>query len=294
MSHEEAGTGVHPWTIGSILQWTQRFLADRDFQSPRLDAEVLLAHVLGRNRVYLYTHYDLPLQPNEAAHFGKLVRRRARHEPVAYLLGEREFFGRPFLVNPAVLIPRPETEHVVEVALSYATARAWAAPRILDVGCGSGVLALTLALELQAASVVATDICEAALAVARHNAHKHDLQTRVECLQADLFPANLPPYDLIVANLPYVAHDDVLPVDVRSFEPHQALFSGPDGLEAISAFCRDVARHLRPGGAVVLEIGHTQEAAVTQLLRASEAFVHIQTTLDLQQHPRVIHATRRV
>lgn len=242
------------------------------------EARLLLGHLLGRSAAWLEAHRDDPLLSGAAAEFSALVARRAAGEPVAYLLGTREFYGRNFRVTPAVLIPRPETELLVDLALQKVGAGGTAA--ILDLGTGSGCLAITLALELPLARVTAVDVSVAALAVARENVAR--LGARVECVASDWFAA-LPParYDLIVANPPYVAAGDphLTEGDLR-FEPTGALTDGTDGLAALRHIVATASDWLAPGGWLFCEHGYDQAAAVAELLRGA-GFTSIEQQADL-------------
>lgn len=234
---------------------------------PASEARLLLGHVLGRPPAWLIAHDDAALDEDALLAFASLAARRAGGEPVAYLLGQREFFGREFVVSPAVLIPRPETELLVEAAL--ATVGAGGAAAILDLGTGSGCLAVTLAVELPKARVTAVDACAAALAVARQNAERHGAHLRL--LQGDWFGALAGErFDLIVANPPYIAAADphLSAGDLRH-EPRTALASSADGLEAIRRIIAGAPAHLAVGGTLLLEHGYDQAAAVAELLAAA-------------------------
>jgi len=279
---------AEPWTILGVLDWTSDYFAKKGLENPKLDAQVLLSHVLGLERVMLYAYFDRPVSEPERERFRELVKRRARGEPVAYLVGEREFWSLPFSVSPAVLIPRPDTERLVEIALELA--RAWTAPRILDVGTGSGCVAAALAKELPAARVTAVDVSEAALAVARANFEKNGLA--VEALNSDLVSAlGDRRFDLIVANLPYIPHRDLagLAADVRDFEPRLALDGGADGLELVRRFIAAAPARLDPGGAIALEAGFDQLDRVAAAL-AEAGYGAIEVHTDLGGHPRVASA----
>jgi release factor glutamine methyltransferase len=220
------------------------------------------------------------------------VARRAAREPVAYIVGRREFYGRTYRVTPDVLIPRPETELIVDAALGAIAARPGeAGVDILDVGTGSGCLAITLALECPGARLAATDISAGALEVAAGNARAHGVVGRIAFRHEALVGGRARAYDLIVSNPPYVAEADraSLPADVREFEPAAALFGGPDGLEVIRALLPEAARALRPGGVVIMEIGHGQAAALARLIEPA-GLVWVETRADLSGTPRVITA----
>ncbi|MFO0573321.1 MAG: HemK/PrmC family methyltransferase [Polyangia bacterium] len=370
-----------PWTIRRVLTWTQQHFAARRIPSPRLDAELLLAHCLGKPRVALYTHYDQPLEPSELERFRGLIRRRVAGEPVAYLIGQKEFYGLPLRVSAAVLIPRPETEHLVEEALRLLAALAPPArleavpqspdapdetdsptttdspgatdaaataagapglelqtqatpgleltvhydppaaeaasedtsaaaepvaarpepdaattaaggPVVVDVGTGSGAVALALKHSRRELRVLAIDRSPEALAVAADNAARLDLA--VEFLEGDLLaplPADVRP-DVIVANLPYIPTAEIagLMPEVRS-EPHAALDGGPDGLELIRRLVRQAAERLQPGGALLLELGQGQAPAVEELLHAA-GFVGCARHTDLAGIERVVTGRR--
>ncbi len=253
---------------GEALTLAESRLRDNGIESPRFDADLLLTHVLGTNRALLLAHLDRPLSPEQQARFHKLVARRADREPLAYLLGHREFYGLDFLVDPRVLIPRPETEHLVEEALRLA-ARLPPSLRLADVGTGSGAIAVALAVHLPQATVYALDASAEALAMAAANAQRHGVSGRVRCLAGDLLTPLPEAVHLIVANLPYVARDEwaALAPEIREHEPRQALDGGPDGLNLIRRLLATAPSHLCPGGAVLLEIGAGQGAAVIALAR---------------------------
>jgi release factor glutamine methyltransferase len=281
------------WTIGRILQWTQGHFAGKGIDSPRLDAELLLCAVLRQSRVHLYTHYDQPLTLAERDAFRELVRRRARREPVAYILGEREFYGRPFWVTRDVLVPRPETEHLVDAVRDWVEAQKLVAPRLADIGTGSGAIAISLAAELASAEVYASDLSAAALEVARRNAERLEVLARVTLAVHDLLDEAPGPFDVIAANLPYVPEPDrqALEPEVAAFEPGLALFAGAEGLDVIRRLCAQVMAHLRAPGLLALEIGAGQWPAVQTLLQAT-GLAKVRAVADLQGHPRVALAER--
>ncbi|MDO3377662.1 peptide chain release factor N(5)-glutamine methyltransferase [Geoalkalibacter halelectricus] len=251
------------WTVLRVLEWTAGYFRERGIESARLDADLLLAKTLGVDRVGLYLRYDQPLNPEELNSFRAWVARRARHEPLAYILGEVEFWSLAFGLTPDVLIPRPDTEVLVEEAL----ARGPEGARVLDVGTGSGAIAVCLAVERPTWQVTALDVSPAALAVAQDNARRHQVAERMRFLQGDL--ARLPDekFDLIVANPPYIPSADLagLMPDVRDYEPHLALDGGPDGLAAYRALAAQAPRCLSPEGRLLVEIGQGQEPAVQEL-----------------------------
>ncbi|MDA8255991.1 MAG: peptide chain release factor N(5)-glutamine methyltransferase [Betaproteobacteria bacterium] len=254
---------------------------------PANEARLLLGHVMDRPAAWLIVHDDQVLDEDQLLAFASLVARRAGGEPVAYLVGFREFFGREFAVSSGVLIPRPETELLVDIALRQKVGVGTAATaRILDLGTGSGCLAITLALEIPQAQVTALDASAAALDVARDNAQRHGAQLRL--LQSDWFSALAGErFDLIVANPPYIANTDphLAAGDLR-YEPRTALASGSDGLDAIRRIVADAAKYLAPGGQLWLEHGYDQAVAVRELLAAA-GFVGIEQIPDLAAILRV-------
>ncbi len=258
--------------IGEALALTATQLHNQGVESPRLDAELLLAHVLGVNRATILARPDGRLTPKELTRYRDLVTRRAHREPLAYIVGHREFFGLDFVVNRQVLIPRPETELLVEHALRLAQRSARPSVpslEIADVGAGSGAIAVTLAVRLPKALVYALDESPGALALVGENAHRQGVADRVHCLQSDLLSSLPEPADLITANLPYVttAEWQGLVPEIRDYEPRAALDGGRDGLALIRRLLATAGPYLRPGGAILLEIGASQGAAVTSLAR---------------------------
>jgi len=276
-----------------MLTWMSRDFAEHGVQSPRLDAELLLGHALGCDRVKLYMDMPRPLDATELAAVRALVVRRRKREPVAYIVGRREFYLRSFEVTRDVLVPRPETEILVDRALEVLPAEA---ERALDLCTGSGVIAITLAGERPSLRVDATDLSEAALAVARGNAERLGVADRLVFLRGDLF-APLPAdarYDLIVANPPYVASGELpeLAPEVREHEPSLALIAGEEGLDVLRRLCAGVAQWLRPAGYALFELGVGQAAAVCDLLAREPALTGVCTHRDLAGIERVVQAQR--
>jgi release factor glutamine methyltransferase len=302
------------WDIRSALKEGLARLRAAQVPSHTLAAEVLLLHVLGRDRAWLYSHPEAPLDAAATEKYFALVARRAAGEPTQYLTGKQEFWGLEFQVTPAVLIPRPETEHVVEVALERLGARGLkidlktGAPspplRIADVGTGSGCLAVALAHELPHAEVFATDVSAAAIEVARRNAARHAVSDRIHFVQTNLldalFPSSLAPrpsplfFDLIVSNPPYVARSEAasLPREVREHEPEAALFGGPTGIEIYAGLMKQAAALLCPGGNLVVELGYGAADRVREILTAQPGWANTCTTNDLAGIPRVLAAER--
>ena len=251
------------------------------------DADVLVRHVLGWDRASLLLRRDEPMPVDAHAAFDALIARRATREPVAYLTGTREFYGRDFEVSPAVLIPRPETELIVDAVLKHTPREA--ALRVADVGTGSGILAVTLACERPMITVVATDISPAALAVARRNAEAHGVSSRISFIEGDLLAATRGPFDVIVANPPYVPTRDApgLSPDVRDFEPAVALFGGNHGLAVAARLMEDVARQLAPDGIFVMEFGCGQQYDVAHHT-TNAGLEALQVIADLQGIDRTV------
>jgi release factor glutamine methyltransferase len=289
-----AGTD-QSWTIGGLLNWTAKHLAAKGVEYPRLDAEVLLAHVLGCQRVDLYG-----LRFGEAAgeevrkRYKELIRRRLEGCPVAYLVGRKEFFKLELEVGPAVLIPRPDSEVLVLECLDLA--KKLPAPRFLDIGTGSGNLPVAVARQHAGAQVTTVDVSPDALAVARRNAARHGVEGRVRFLGGDLF-APLPAgeaFDFVISNPPYIPHADLagLPAGVRDYEPHLALDGGPDGFAVFDRLVAGAADLLAPGGWLLVEIGAPQEGRARQRMEADGRYELGPTVRDFSGHPRVLRARR--
>jgi len=286
------------WTVGRLLTWTTDYLKDHGSDSPRLDAEVLLAEALGCRRIELYTTFDtVPGEPARTA-FRELVRRRAEGMPVAYLVGRREFYSLSFRVTPDVLIPRPETELLVVTLLDLARQRPVDRPiDVCDVGTGSGILAVCAAKHLPNCRVTAVDVNPAALEVARVNAAEHGVQERVELVESDLFSA-VPPeqrFDFVVSNPPYVSEAELetLIPEVRKFEPRVALLAGQRGTEVIESLLPQAAERLHPGGHLLVEISPMIHDAARALFEADGRYELGPTVKDLARLPRVVRARRK-
>jgi release factor glutamine methyltransferase len=254
--------------LDDALAQAATHLANQGVESPRFDAEILLAHALGLNRAAVLSRTEQRLTPKQLTLYRDLVGRRGAREPLAYIVGYREFFGLDFVVDRRVLIPRPETELLIERALAIAKRRA-VPLRIADIGAGSGAIAVTLAVHLPGATICALDQSADALEVVAENASRHDVSDRVHCLHSDLLSALPGPVDLITANLPYVTTgewQELIP-EIRYHEPRSALDGGPDGLALIGRLLETAGPYLRPSGAILLEIGAGQGAATTTLAR---------------------------
>jgi release factor glutamine methyltransferase len=277
--------------LGNSLNSAIDTLAQASVGSPRMNAELLLMFTLGCDRAHLYTHPERNLTADEQSRYEEALTQRMRGMPSQYITGHQEFWGLDLIVSPAVLIPRPETEHVIETVLELA--RGIPAPRIVDVGTGSGCIALALAKELPNAEIHAVDISPEALEVARANAARHTLSARIHFHQGDLF-ADFPGpdhFDFVVSNPPYVGdtEEDQVQMEVRKFEPRTAIFAGPSGLEVLERLIPQAGQALDPGGWLVMEIGQDQDKTVRKLL---QGWNDIRFTPDLQGIPRVMAAQR--
>jgi len=286
-----------PLTLLELLTSAQAYLRDRGIETARLDAELLLGHCLGLDRVGLYCAHDRPVLDPERDAFRDLVRRRASGEPVAYIIGRRDFWTLTLEVARGVLIPRPETEVLVEHALAFLATLQRGQPRVLDVGTGSGAIACALAAEMPRLDVVAMDASGQAVACAQANAVRLGLSGNVRVVQG-AFPGDCPRdgarYDLIVSNPPYIACGEIagLAPDIRDYEPREALDGGGDGLAAYRCWIPHCAPLLAQGGALMFETGHGQAAAVRGLLEADGHFGGIDVVRDYSRLERVVMCRR--
>lgn len=289
-------TAGEAWTIARLLQWTTGWLRQHKVDSPRLSAELLLAHALKCRKIELYTRFEAVPGADVLATFRELVRKAAEHVPIAYLIAHKEFFSIDLEVASAVLIPRPETETLVQKVIDLCRADPDNPKRILDVGTGSGCIAIAIARYVPSADVTAVDISEEALAIARRNAERQGLADRIAFVRADwlaIDPAAAPPasFDLIVSNPPYIAAADydALPRSVREYEPRLALFGGTDGLDFYRRLSAGSPALLRGAGMVLVEIGAGRRDAVVKLFEASGRFIHRGTYRDpADPHDRVV------
>ena len=282
------------WTIQRLLAWTADFFRERGIESPRLDAEVLLSALLGRDRMYLYVHFDEPLEPEELARFRGYVKERAAHVPLAYVLGRREFMGLDFRVTRDTLIPRPDTEILVQCAVDFLRARmdaGEAACSIADIGTGTGAIALSTLRYTEGTHADAVDISPAAAAVARENAERLGLTERIDIHVGDLLaPLAGGRYDMILSNPPYIPTVDIatLMPEVRSYEPHLALDGGMDGLNIYRRLMADAPALLKEGGAIAVEVGIDEAAAIAALAMAHPRIVRTEILKDLAGIERVV------
>ena len=252
------------WTIGSILKWTEQYFREKGVESPRLDAEVLLSHVLDKERIYLYVHFDEPLMAGELAEYKAMIKRRIAREPVAYIIGKKEFMGLSFKVTPKVLVPRPDTEILVGAVLDYLPDTAG---RIADIGTGSGAVALSILMNNDKLNAEAVDISAEALAIAEENAEALGIAGRVIFREGDLLSPLSGEYDAIVSNPPYIPKADMqmLAPEVKEYEPGNALYGGEDGLDFYRRLAAGAGEFLRGEGFLAVEVGIGEAAAVTSL-----------------------------
>jgi release factor glutamine methyltransferase len=287
------------WTIGRLLTWTTDYLREHGADSPRLDAELLLASALQCERIELYTSFDQECDEEARAQFRKLVASRAEGKPVAYLLGHREFYSLSFEVTPDVLIPRPETELLVMSTLDLTKkARRPAELSILDIGTGSGAVVVTLAKYMPEAHFTATDISPAAIEVARRNSRTHQVEDRIEFVKSDLFEslATENQFDIIVSNPPYIAYHEKAGMDraVYAFEPEIALFAGEKGTELIERMLNEAGRFLKPNGRMLIELSPTIHESVCQMAERDLRWTLLPTIYDLARHPRIVSLKKAV
>ena len=288
-----------PWTIGRLLTWTNDYLREHGSDSSRLDAEILLAEARGCKRIELYTAYEEVASEQTRVAFRELVRRRAEGEPVAYLVGRKEFYSLSFHVTHDVLIPRPETELIIVTMLDLAKKRpAQDGPlQIADVGTGSGVIAVTAAKYWQNSRVTAMDLSDKALEIARFNIDQHGVSERVTLIHSDLF-SKVPPdarFDFILSNPPYVSQAEYkeLPRDVKDHEPEMALIGGPTGCEVIARLIEQSATRLNPGGCLLIEVSPMIAAEVQHMIGDHASFASSAIVKDSAGHARVVVATRK-
>ena len=285
----------------AFLEWSIDRLTQAGVDSPRMEAEVLLAGALGFGREEIYRRPERILNEVEKTVSRDFVGRRVRREPVAHILGHREFWSLDFKITPDVLIPRPETETLIEILLKLnaelnAEASTGQVRRLLDIGTGSGIIAVVAAREITDCRVTATDLSPDALVVARENADTHDVSDQINFIQGDLF-AEVPEtlYDFIVSNPPYIETKrlpDLMP-DVRNFEPTAALDGGVDGLDFYRRIISKASDYLKEGGGLVFEIGETQAEAVSRLLCAEDKYETVNVTKDYSGYDRVVSARKR-
>lgn len=278
------------WSIKEMLDWTTQYFASKGIDTPRLDAEVILAHVLQKDRVYLYANYELPVNSMEREQYRNLIKRRIAFEPTAYLTGCKEFMSLNFMVSPAVLIPRPDTELLVEKAIELG--KQISRPRICDVGTGSGAIAVSLAHYLPDACVHASDLSSDALEIAQNNAQS--IKVEVHFHEGDLLAGldEEEPFDIITANLPYIPEDEytLLAAEVKDYEPPIALKAKGDGLDLYRRLLPQALQMLKPGAYLLIEIAWNQRQKAAAM--ASEYFLDVEVLKDMAGHDRVLMARR--
>lgn len=284
------------WNVVELLEWTTHYFQQNGIPNPRLDAEVLLGHLLKKNRLQLYLDFEMPVFQEHLTPFRELIKKRIDRTPVSYLTNRKEFMSLDFYVDERVLIPRPETEQLVETVLTTAASTC---QRVLELGTGSGAIATCLAVQQPEWEIFATDISEPALAVARKNAETHGCAAQIKFFSGDLFEpiaamgtaeTQSPQFDWIVCNPPYIMRTAPLSRDVREYEPEIALFGGDDGLAVIRRLVAEAPPYLAPGGTLILEIGDTQADTVRALFDVESAYVEYALLKDYAEKERVVLA----
>jgi release factor glutamine methyltransferase len=287
------------WTILKLLEWTTSYFKSRDVESPRASAEILLAHALHLKRIDLYLRYDQPLCNYELEKYKALIKRRARREPVAYILGTKEFWSMALAVTPDVLIPRPETESLVETALGVLADDLHPAPRhILDLGTGCGAIALALAFRKPQHLFFASDLSKAATRIAKHNAKHYGLEGRIHFFVGDWMEPlqeKIQLFDLIISNPPYIPSGDIpeLQLEIYKYEPHSALDGEQDGLGCLRKIIGAAHRLLKPHGSLVLEIGHDQKTAVQRVIERCGKYDRVVFSKDYSGMDRVVRMRKK-
>jgi release factor glutamine methyltransferase len=287
-----------PWTIQRLLNWITEYFTGKGVDSPRLSAELLLSHVLALKRIELYTHFDTIAGKEQLDELHDLVRRAGQNEPIAYLIGKTEFYSLDIFVNSACLIPRPETELLVERAIEFLRPRS-SAQFVLDLCTGSGCIAVAIAKNFPPAQIIATDISDTALKVALKNIEKYRLNDRIKLLCGDLFDPVVPQldaekFDLVVCNPPYVSSSEFesLEKNVRDYEPHVALLAGDDGLNIYRRIIEKTFDFLKPDGLLLMEIGYGQGKTLKALLEGAGCFAKIKIEKDFHNNDRIAVAKR--
>ena len=282
------------WHVLELLEWTTSFFDKHNIPNPRLDAEVLLGHLLDKSRLQLYLHFDMPVFQNDLTVLRELIKRRIARTPISYLTNHKEFMSLDFYIDERVLIPRPETEFIVETVLNATNSHP---QRILEIGTGSGNIAISLAVNMPDCEIIATDISNDALAVAKKNRDTHNCEERITLIQGDLYEPihsqGTSKFNWIVSNPPYVAsveNNNISP-DVYKYEPHIALFAGNDGLAIIRKLIAEAPKFLLPEGQLILEIGDKQSEQVKELLYAQSEYKNYKLKNDYAGIERVVVAS---
>jgi release factor glutamine methyltransferase len=286
------------WTIQKLLAWITQYFTDKSVDSPRLSAELLLSHILSMSRIDLYTRFDTPVPQDKLDILHSFVKRAAQNEPLAYLIGKTEFYSIEFDITPDCLIPRPETELLVERSVDFLRNRT-GRQLVCDLCTGCGSIAVAVAKNFPDAGIIATDISQAALNIAEKNVQKYSLADRIKLLCGDLFDPLIPQidtgkFDLIVCNPPYISSADYSTLDknVKDYEPQSALCGGADGLDIYRRLAEKCDCFLKPDAALILEIGYSQGQAVRDLLGSSRCFAEIKIEKDFQNNDRVVIARK--
>ncbi|PQO26721.1 peptide chain release factor N(5)-glutamine methyltransferase [Blastopirellula marina] len=285
------------WTIGRLLNWTTEYLESKGSEEARLEAQLMLGHALECPKIQLYARFEEVVDDGKRAKFRELVKQRAAGKPVAYVLGTSEFYSMEFVVTPDVLIPRPETEHLVIETLDLLKGRSTNEPvSILDIGTGSGIIAVTIAKQAPKASVLATDISEKALAVAKQNAEKHSVSERIEFAAGDLFDAvsSGSQFDVIVSNPPYIAQSErtLMDAHVIEHEPHVALFAEEEGIAVLRRILEQAAGYLKSGGWLLLEFSPMVAKRVAKIAEETGFYERISIGKDLAKLDRYLIAKK--
>jgi release factor glutamine methyltransferase len=288
------------WTIKELLEVTTGYLGKKQIESPRLSAEILLAHQLNVDRVKLYLRFDQPLHDKEVAGYRSLIKRRLTREPLQYITGVQEFWSLDFTVGPSVMVPRPETELLVEHALALCHGNRWvegSCAKILDLGTGCGALAIAIAREVEEVAVWASDISPEALDIARGNAKRHGVAERIEFVLSDLWQGlsnQELTFDIIVSNPPYIRSEaiDSLPPEVRDYEPRQALDGGEEGMDYIRNIIQGAPKHLNPGGWILVEMDPEQTTKAFGLIEANSSYGEKVRLRDYSNYHRVVMAQK--
>jgi release factor glutamine methyltransferase len=282
------------WTILSLIEWGTGYLSERGFDEARLTIELLLSHLLHLQRIHLYTNFDRPLSQDELAAFKTLLQRRLKHEPLQYIIGETEFMGLALWVDPSALIPRPETEELVERALQWIGDRAEAQVTVLDIGTGSGNIPIALEHHSPKTLITSIDVSPDALRLAERNSVRHSC-SRITFLQASVFDDVLPDrkFDLLISNPPYISSEEFagLQPEVREFEPRMATTDDADGLLFVRRICGMAMNKLQAGGAIFMEIAYNQGAAVGKIAR-SAGLLNVTIHMDLHGNDRILEGYR--
>ena len=279
------------WTVLTMIKWTTEYLTEKGIDTARLDGELLLSHMLGMDRTHLYMNFDQPLTKEELAKFRELVKRRGNREPLQYITAEQEFWSMPFKVAPGVLIPRPETELLVEEGVKSLKSTFTEKVNILDVGTGSGALAAALAKEVKDSKVTAVDFSKEALALATENIELNELSDSVTLLEGDLFePVEGKRFHLIVSNPPYIPKNEIekLQPEVSKYEPASALDGGADGLDFYRKIIPEAINHLEPQGWLMVEHGAEQSGDIVDIFKKAGRFNQIEALQDLAGLFRIV------